>query len=88
VKLYPGTHISFLHKVRKDQQDLEISRKYTPISVHTDQVTFIIKVYRENVQTGQKGGVFTNILEKSELGSKFKITGPVGKFIYEGNGHC
>ncbi|KRX08766.1 Riboflavin synthase-like beta-barrel [Pseudocohnilembus persalinus] len=81
-----GQHIKIY---LQNENGLEISRNYTPItpvetSSHFD---LVIKIYRANVHPDfPEGGLFTQLLDKLEIGSQIDISGPVGILNYQGNG--
>jgi len=67
-----------------------VERKYTPVS--SDEllgyVELIIKIYPANKHPNfPLGGVFSQHLERLEVGDTVTFSGPVTKITYEGNGH-
>ena len=87
-----GGHI-FFHLDCPDPENgevSEVSRKYTPTSTlhHKGSVHFVIKIYRPGVHPKfPHGGRLTQKLETLEEGDYLKMSGPVSKKVYKGNGN-
>ncbi|KAI6189538.1 Cytochrome-b5 reductase [Aphelenchoides bicaudatus] len=83
--LKPGEHI--LLSATVDGKTVE--RKYTPVSADDlkGYVELVIKIYPANIHPNfPKGGVFSQHLERLEIGDTITFSGPVTRITYEGNG--
>jgi NAD(P)H-flavin reductase len=66
-----------------------VMRPYTPMTDdHTlGHVDFLIKVYYANVHPRfPTGGKMSQHLESMEIGETIEVKGPIGEFVYKGNG--
>jgi nitrate reductase (NAD(P)H) len=65
-----------------------IIRSYTPYSDGSDcgQLDILIKIYYDAPK--RKGGAMTQALDSLPIGHWVDFKGPVGKFVYHGNGLC
>lgn len=67
-----------------------IIRSYTPLSI-SDQLgtlDILIKVYFPDKESKNPGGKMTMALESIPIGHSVEFKGPIGKFVYLGNGKC
>ncbi|OMJ93325.1 hypothetical protein SteCoe_3677 [Stentor coeruleus] len=90
VGLKPGQHIGIKALVHnaKYPDGKEVKRKYTPTSKIDARGTFEIPIKIYFPTETFPGGQLTMHLNTLVAGSKVSILGPIGKFIYEGNGIC
>ncbi|KAK3398690.1 nitrate reductase [Sordaria brevicollis] len=68
-----------------------IIRAYTPISDGTSELGILrvlIKIYYASPAEDIKGGQMTQALDALPLGKTVDFKGPVGKFVYLGQGRC
>jgi nitrate reductase (NAD(P)H) len=63
-----------------------VVRAYTPVSRpdRLGAVELLVKIYFKTPSS--EGGMMTTLLESLAIGSSVEIKGPIGKFIYHGNG--
>lgn len=90
VGLKPGQHIclkALVHNARYPDGK-EVKRKYTPTSKIDALGTFEIPIKIYFPTETFPGGQLTMHLNTLVAGSKIATLGPIGKFIYEGNGVC
>ena len=80
-----GKHV-FLYGAAQQHAGNEIMRAYTPISSDADAGKFelVVKVYDDKLG----GGMMSRWLDSLSIGDAVNVKGPVGHFVYEGNGVC
>ena len=80
-----GKHV-FLYGAAQQHGGNEIMRAYTPISSDADAGKFelVVKVYDDKLG----GGMMSRWLDSLSIGDAVSVKGPVGHFVYEGNGVC
>ena len=80
-----GKHV-FLYGAAQQHGGNEIMRAYTPISSDADSGKFelVVKVYDDKLG----GGMMSRWLDSLAIGDTVNVKGPVGHFVYEGNGVC
>lgn len=80
-----GKHV-FLYGAAQQHGGNEIMRAYTPISSDADAGKFelVVKVYDDKLG----GGMMSRWLDSLSIGDTVNVKGPVGHFVYEGNGVC
>lgn len=80
-----GKHV-FLYGAAQQHGGTEIMRAYTPISSDADAGKFelVVKVYDDKLG----GGMMSRWLDSLSIGDAVNVKGPVGHFVYEGNGVC
>jgi nitrate reductase (NAD(P)H) len=80
-----GKHV-FLYGAAQQHGGNEIMRAYTPISSDADAGKFelVVKVYDDKLG----GGMMSRWLDSLAVGDTVNVKGPVGHFVYEGNGVC
>jgi NAD(P)H-flavin reductase len=88
--LRPGQHLALSCTIKSSEypEGKEVRRKYTPTTRITHLGTFEIPIKIYYPTETFPGGKLTTHLDKLTPGSTVKVTGPIGKFIYEGNGIC
>lgn len=81
-----GMHV--LMRLRDPATRKAIIRAYTPISYGDakGRLDLVVKIYRKTAT--RPGGEMTQALDSIPLGHYVDFKGPVGKFIYNGNGNC
>jgi cytochrome-b5 reductase len=88
--LETGQHIIIHTNLAKEgEPSQEIQRKYTPVSRmnQTGSFDLLVKIYRAGAPPNfPDGGLMTQYLEKVELGETIRISGPIGRLNYYGNG--
>ncbi|KAF4996407.1 hypothetical protein FGRMN_4516 [Fusarium graminum] len=86
IGLPTGQHL--MMRLRDPATREAIIRSYTPYSDGSDcgRLEILIKIYRDAPQ--RKGGVMTQALDSLPIGHWVDFKGPVGKFVYHGNGLC
>lgn len=86
--LKPGQHLAICCTVvsPENPSGKEIKRKYTPISRATQKGSFDIPIKIYYPSGTFPGGKLTTHLDRLTTGATVKMIGPIGKFIYEGNG--
>lgn len=86
IGLPTGQHL--MMRLRDPATREAIIRSYTPYSDGSDrgQLDILIKIYYDTPQ--RKGGVMTQALDSLPIGHWVDFKGPVGKFVYHGNGIC
>ena len=86
--IFPGQHISIRAFIISDQypKGKTIKHKYTPISSPYKLGSFdlLIKVYYPG--KNYSGGRLTMHLDRLKIGDNIEISGPRGKYIYNGDG--
>ncbi|ORY07232.1 NAD(P)H-nitrate reductase [Basidiobolus meristosporus CBS 931.73] len=68
----------------------EVVRAYTPNSLDEElgHVDLVIKVYYKNADPRfPEGGVMSQYLDTLKIGDTVGVKGPIGHFVYEGNGN-
>lgn len=90
LSLRPGQHIalSAFIATASNPSGKQIKRKYTPTSKITQKSSFDIPIKVYYPTSTYPGGVLTTYLDTLPIGSKISAIGPIGKFVYEGNGTC
>lgn len=88
-----GMHIviSETIKTKQNPEGESVSRKYSPVSYFKDRGSFVllIKIYYANVHPNfPDGGKMTQYIDTLVPGDFIKVRGPVGRFLYLGNGFC
>ena len=80
-----GKHV-FLYGAAQQHGGNEIMRAYTPISSDADagKLELVVKVYDDKLG----GGMMSRWLDSLSVGDSVNVKGPVGHFVYEGNGVC
>lgn len=88
--LLPGQHIalSAIIPTPSCPSGKQVRRKYTPTSKITQKASFDIPIKIYYPTETFPGGLLTTYLDKLSIGSTISILGPIGKFVYEGNGVC
>jgi nitrate reductase (NAD(P)H) len=86
IGLPTGQHL--MMRLRDPATREAIIRSYTPYSDGSDcgRLEILIKIYYDTPQ--RKGGAMTQALDSLPLGHWVDFKGPVGKFVYHGNGLC
>lgn len=88
--LRPGQHIALSAFIPTPScpTGKQVKRKYTPTSKITQKTSFDIPIKIYYPTETFPGGLLTTYLNKLSAGSTISILGPIGKFVYEGNGVC
>lgn len=86
IGLPTGQHL--MMRLRDPATREAIIRSYTPYSDGSDcgVLEILIKIYYDTPE--RKGGVMTQALDSIPIGHWVDFKGPVGKFVYQGNGRC
>ncbi|KAM0500367.1 hypothetical protein ACHAP8_004898 [Fusarium lateritium] len=86
IGLPTGQHL--MMRLRDPATREAIIRSYTPYSDGSDcgQLDILIKIYYDTPE--RKGGAMTQALDSLPIGHWVDFKGPVGKFVYHGNGLC
>lgn len=82
-----GQHLMVKLKDSTSTSSESVIRAYTPISETNQQgsLDLLVKIYHPTTPT-DKGGKMTVLLDKLTIGEKVDMKGPIGRFIYLGNG--
>jgi NAD(P)H-flavin reductase len=88
--LETGQHI-IIHAnlAKKGEPSEEVKRKYTPVSRmnQTGSFDLLVKIYRAGANPNfVDGGLMTQYLETVKVGETIRISGPIGRLHYYGNG--
>jgi len=86
-----GMHMFLKAKTHDDHPcpNETVMRPYTPMTDdHTlGHVDFLIKVYKANTHPRfPTGGKMSQHLDSMEIGETIEVKGPIGEFVYKGNG--
>ncbi|KAM0557948.1 hypothetical protein ACHAPJ_005112 [Fusarium lateritium] len=86
IGLPTGQHL--MMRLRDPATRDAIIRSYTPYSDGSDcgLLEILIKIYYDTPQ--RPGGVMTQALDALPIGHWVDFKGPIGKFVYQGNGLC
>ncbi|KAF4971853.1 hypothetical protein FSARC_1456 [Fusarium sarcochroum] len=86
IGLPTGQHL--MMRLRDPATRDAIIRSYTPYSDGSDRglLEILIKIYYDTPQ--RPGGVMTQALDALPIGHWVDFKGPIGKFVYQGNGLC